>query len=268
MSPTPEQLALAEAIGRALEADPQIEAAWLGGSLGRGAGDAYSDVDTVALVAEGPAAEAGRRWSREVARIAEPVLVNVLYGGLVLNVVDRDWRRFDISFITAADFGRFDSAHLKPLFNRGDREPPRRANAPYVTTPEVLLPLVNEFFRMLGLLVGGLGREEYMLGLTGADLLRGLTLNLMLEENGVGPAEQGGALRRNAFLTPGQRAELADLTPVAATREGIILANRELAAIFLPRARRLAERVGMAWPAAFEAATRRHLETRLGVTFA
>jgi hypothetical protein len=36
-----------------------------------------------------------------------------------------------------------------------------------------------------------------------------------------------------------------------------------LAAIFLPRARRLASKIGMPWPTDFEEATRRHLRLRL-----
>jgi len=47
----------------------------------------------------------------------------------------------------------------------------------------------------------------------------------------------------------------------------LIAANLALAAIFLPRARRLAAQTGMTWPTAFEAATRRHLKERLGVAF-
>jgi predicted nucleotidyltransferase len=35
-----------------LEADPRIQALWLGGSLGRYAGDAYSDIDLYVAVAE------------------------------------------------------------------------------------------------------------------------------------------------------------------------------------------------------------------------
>ena len=58
-----EQQALVDAIAKALGADPEIEAAWLGGSLGRGAGDAFSDVDIVALVADAPAAQVGLRYS-------------------------------------------------------------------------------------------------------------------------------------------------------------------------------------------------------------
>jgi len=111
-----------------------------------------------------------------------------------------------------------------------------------------VLRLVNEFLRVLGLLVGCIGREEYLLGLAGADILRRLTIDLMLEENGVSPIERGGALRRNPLLTPDQRRELATLAPVAANGAGIIAANAELAAIFLPRARRLADKVGTEWP--------------------
>jgi hypothetical protein len=85
----------------------------------------------------------------------------------------------------------------------------------------------------------------------------------MLEENGVGPAQRGGALRRNPFLTADQRAELAAIPPISAERRSVLAANRVLAAIFLPRARRLAESIGMAWPTEFEDATRRNLKLKL-----
>lgn len=266
MALTTEQQELLDAIGRVLEGDAEIEAAWLGGSLGRGGGDAFSDVDVVALVAPGPAAEVGLRYCRDVASIARPALAQPLYGGRVLNVVTMDWRRFDVSFVEAGELARFDAARLICLFNKGGHAPPRGAAAAYQASPEAVLKLVNEYLRILGLLVVAVGRQEYVLGLTGLELLRRLTLDLMLEENGVGPAERGGALRRNPLLTADQRRELEGLTPVAANRAGIIAGNVELAAIFLPRARRLAKRTGMTWPAAFEAATRRHLLERLGMS--
>lgn len=265
MAPTLEQQGLVDAIVRVLGADPEIEAAWLGGSLGRGAGDAFSDVDIVALVADAPAAQVGLRYSRDVASIAEPALVNVLYGGRVINVVTTDWGRFDISFIEPVELARFSASQLTALFNRGSRNPPRDAPAAYQTEAPTVLRLVNEFLRVLGMLVGCVGREEYLLGLAGADILRRLTIDLMLEDNGVGPTERGGALRRNPLLTPDQQGELEALAPVAANRAGIIAANTELAAIFLPRARRLADRIGMEWPLAFETATKRHLRDRLGL---
>ncbi len=263
---TAEQQDLLDAIHRVLAGDAEIEAAWLGGSLGRGAGDAFSDVDVVALVGRGPAAEVGLRYVRDAASIAEPVLVNALFGGRVLNVVTREWRRFDISFVEPGELGRFDATHLVPLFNKGGHSPPRKTVKPYEAKPETVLNLVNEFLRVLGLSVVAMGREEYVLGLRGVDILRQLTVDLMLEENGVGPVERGGALRRNPLLTPDQRHELEALSAVAANRESILAINTELAAIFLPRSRRLAKRIGMAWPSEFEAATRRHLWERLGLS--
>ena len=265
MNPTLEQQELIDTISRLFAADADIEAAWLGGSLGRGSGDAFSDVDVLALVTTVPATTAGLRYGRDCDHIADAALVTVLFGGSVVSVVTTDWRRFDISFIERPDLARYAARHLRALFNKGDHTPSSLDEAPYLTTPATVLALVNEYLRVLGLLVVALGREEYLVGLAGVEILRRLTTDLMLEENGVGPAERGGALRRNPFLKPDQRRELAALAPVSASREGLIAANLELAAIFLPRAKRLAAQVGMAWPAVFEAATKRHLRERLGV---
>jgi predicted nucleotidyltransferase len=262
---TEDQQELLDAIRRVLESDAQIEAAWLAGSLGRGGGDAFSDVDVLALVAEGSAADVGQRYARDVAEIAEPVLVNPLFGGRVVNVVTKDWHRFDMSFIEPEQLARYDAAHLTVLFDRGERSPPRRAAIPYRTTPEAVLPIVNEFLRVLGLSVVVLGRGEYLLLLAGIDLMRRLTIDLMLEENGIGPAERGGALRRNPLLSDDQRRALEALSPVGPDRESLLRANAELAKVFLPRARRLGDEIGMAWPSEFEAATKRHLEKHLGL---
>jgi predicted nucleotidyltransferase len=264
---TSKQQALLDAIVRVLTADIDIEAAWLAGSLGRGDGDTFSDVDVLAL-ARGTAGETGRRYARDVAAIAEPALVQLLFGGRILNVITTDWERFDISFVEAGELARFDADRLTPLFNRGERAPPRGDGGPYRPAPETVLRLINEYLRVLGLLVVALGRQEYGLALNGIDILRRLTVDLMLEENGVGPPERGGALRRNPLLTPDQRRELAALAPVTADPAGLIAANVALTAIFLPRARRLAAATGTTWPSVFEAATRRHLKERLGLSIA
>jgi predicted nucleotidyltransferase len=265
MAVTAEQEALIDAIRRVLEADPDVQALWLAGSLGRGGGDAFSDVDTLVLAADGKLGAVMGRYAADISPIAAPALVNPLYGGRVLNVVDVDWRRFDLTFVEAGDLVRYDAAALTMLFNKGERSPPTRVPTPYRTQPAQLLSLVNEFYRVLGLLAVGAGREEWLLGLTGVDILRKLTIDLMLEENGVGPAERGGALHRNPLLIAEQRAALEALAPVAASRASLLAANLALAAIFLPRARRLAAATGTTWPDTFEAATRRHLKARLGM---
>jgi hypothetical protein len=215
------------------------------------------------LVEDGRSGEVSASLAGRLDATVKPVLVNKLYGGRLLNVVTDDWRRFDLSIVEGADLARYDAAELEGLFNRGDRTPPARPDTPYQTPPDRLLPLIQEFLRVLGLLVGSMGREEYELGLNGVDLMRRMTMDLMLEENGVAPGKRGGALHRNPFLTAEQRAELAAIPPLSADRDSLIDANRALAAIFLPRARRLASKIGMAWPIDFEEATRRHLRRRL-----
>jgi predicted nucleotidyltransferase len=266
-SMTPDQEGLAHDIRRELERDAQIEAVWLAGSLGRDAGDEFSDVDVLVLAAEGKLAEVAARWAKDVSNIAPTVYTQALFGGRVLHAIASDWRRFDLSFIEHADLGRFNRRHLKPLFNRGDAQPPLRDDPPYRTSQETLSGLVNEFIRVLGLAPVGMGRGEYIVALSGIELLRQMTLDLMLDENGVGPAERGGALRRNPFLTAEQRQELESVPPVWADRGALLAARESLARMFLPRARRLAQQIGMPWPQDFEDAARRHLREKLELDF-
>jgi predicted nucleotidyltransferase len=258
--PTPAQQRLIDAVSAALADNPDIDAAWLSGSLGRGGGDQFSDVDILALAADGRADAASARWVAEgVPRVAEAVLVNKLFGGRIVNVVTADWERFDVVFVQGAELARYDGAQLTPLFNRTGVEPPRPAPVAYQPSPAAVTALVEEFLRVLGLGPVGIGREEYVVCLSGVDLLRKMTVDMKLEANRVSPAERGGALKRNPFLTAVQRAALEGLAPVAATRESLIAANTALAGLFLPCARQVAADVGAVWPEALEVATKRRL---------
>lgn len=264
-APTPAQQTLIDTAAEVLAGQPAVEAVWLAGSLGRGAGDAFSDVDLLALVAEGEAADVSAWWAREgVARVAEPVLVNLLFGGRVVNVVTAEWERFDVVFIGEAQLAMYDANRLAPLFNRTGRAPPPKPDGAYLPSPEAVTALTEEFLRVVGLAPVGLGRGEHLVSLSGVELLRRMALDLMLEENRIPRADRGGALKRNPFLSEAQRAELEALPPLSATRDSLLAANAALLAVFLPRARRLAAEIGATWPAALESATRRHLERVFG----
>ena len=263
--PTAEQQALIDAIAARLQAEPKVHAAWLAGSLGKGEGDAFSDVDVLALVGEGPVGGVSSEIARDLTSIAEPVLVNMLFGGAVLNVVADDWRRFDISFVPPDLLGRYDAAKLTPLFNRGDVEPPILPDQAYRPSPERVLQIVNEFIRVLGLSGVVLGRQEYVMGQSGVDILRRQTIDLCIEQNRIGPADRGGILHMNKLMTLEQRVLLASMPAVGPERGSILRASIELARLFLPRAKALAHEVGADWPEGFEQATRAHLERSLGV---
>jgi predicted nucleotidyltransferase len=264
---TESQQHLIDGVERLLRAEPEVEAAWLSGSLGSGLGDEFSDVDVLVLVRDGSAGAAGAALAGKVDQVARPVLVNVHFGGRVISVVTEDWERFDLNLIEADQLAAQAARRLKPLFNRGDRGPPEQAEAPYRVSPDQLSALVKEFLRVLGLAAVVMGRREYVVALAGVGHLRGMAVDLMLEENAVPSWKRGGALRRNPLLTAEQRETLEALPPLKAERDSLIEAQQALAGVFLPRARRLAEEIGMAWPDALEGATRRSLEARLGIRF-
>jgi predicted nucleotidyltransferase len=258
---TPEQQSLVDAISAVLQRDSRIEAAWLAGSLGRNAGDRFSDVDVVVLCPDGMANEIAA--TPDLLDFAKPVLVNALFGGRIVNVITPDWQRFDLVFVEASDLGRYNANDLKPLFNRTGREPPRTEPVTHGSTPEGLAKLVKEFYRVMTLAPLGIGRKEYVVALSGIELLRRMTVDLMLEENGIGQNQRGGALRLNPFLTSEQIELLQSLPAVAAERDSLLRSQKAIANIFVPRAKALAARIGMEWPSALEEASRAHLKSQL-----
>jgi hypothetical protein len=265
--PTPDQQRLIERIHQLLKSEEAIEAAWLSGSLGNSAGDAESDVDTLALVADGTIPTVAPAIADRLRAEFDPSLLLRLYDGTLLSAVTDDWQRLDVFLIDGEFLSRYNRRDLTPLFNRSGREPPDREDPPYRTSPEALLKMVNEFIRVIGLTPVAIAREEYQLALSGIDLLRRMTFDLMLEENGIAPWHRGGALKRNPLLTEEQRDALACLPATAGEAESVIEGHRAFAAIFLPRARRLAASIGMEWPERFEQSTRRHWLKRLGRAF-
>ena len=262
---TTDQQDLIDSIARRLDAEPGVEALWLAGSLGAGRGDAFSDVDLLVLAADGAADEVSAKLARDLVPAMRVVLVNSLFGGRVLSMVTADWARFDLTIIQGGDLQRYDANALTPVFNKTASNPPAQPETTYRTPPDQLLRLVNEFLRVLGLAPVAVGREEFELALSGIDLLRRMTFELMLEENSVPPSMRGGALHRNPLLTAEQRESLRALPALVAERSSIIAGQAAFARLFLPRARRLAAEIGMEWPSAFEDATRRHLLKSLGL---
>lgn len=263
--PTAEQQNLIARLQAFLDGMPHVDAAWLAGSLGAGGGDAFSDVDLLVLVGDGKLEEAQRAIVSELDTVSPPVLVNQLFGGRVINVVSKGWQRFDFVLVQKGELSRYNSGRLTLLFNRSDATPPARKDIPYRPQAAALAPIVQEFLRVLGLLSVVMGREEYVIALSGIEHLRRLTIDLMLEDNAVSPAARGGALHRNPLLSMEQRVALKSLPPLSANRDSVLEGHRAFAAIFLPRAKALAARIGMEWPDALEAAARTHLLHSAGI---
>lgn len=258
--------AFADRLAAVLRADERIAAAWLTGSLARGAADAWSDVD-VLIAVRGPDFPAFvADWRALVDRVGPTVMAR-RFGPddrPIVTAVTPDWLRFDI-VIGSADDRRPYSYAATLLFDReGIAE--RAAPAPAARDPLAGLPfLVEEFIRGLGLLPIVIGRDELFVAMFGVAVFRNHLAELMLLETG---GRRGGAKRLNPFLTDEQRAALATLPAPVLTRESLIRCHVACAELFLPRARRLMRRHGMAYPEEFERATRAYLHRTLGLTLA
>ncbi|HEX5377042.1 MAG TPA: nucleotidyltransferase domain-containing protein [Phenylobacterium sp.] len=245
-------------------ADERVAALFLGGSLGRGEGDAWSDVDLI-LVARPDhhaalAAEA-RVWADGV---AEVVLWKTPYVGVPLFcAVTAEWLRFDLTVTVP---GRVIGARstLKPLVDHLEVW----AGLPETLSPKPIAPaelqaLTEETLRILGLLPLAVGRGEFAAGVTGAGLLRGQLIALMIAETE--PPLPPGALHLSRVVSPEDLEILESQPGAVATRASVIAASETYARLFLPRARVLAAKVGAVWPDALEAATRAHWRRELAL---
>jgi predicted nucleotidyltransferase len=257
------QKALIDAIARVLSADARIESAWLSGSLGRGAGDQFSDVD-VTVVAPEPGFDAVlKHFTADRSAIA-PVVHSLVHGfDRVVSSVTEDWQRFDLTFLKPAEFASLPLGEVRPLFNRGTPQKPATA-APPPHKPQAarIAQIVGEFIRVLGLAPGAMGRGEYLAGLDGVGMLRRMIIDLMREKNGTA-AVPGSAIHVNVHLTAEQRRALEALPPLGADRDSLLAMNQALWRVFRPLAQELCAQTGAPWPAAFEEATRRHLASAL-----
>lgn len=256
---------LLQAVIDAAQADARVIGLFLSGSLATGRADAYSDIDLV-LVADAGAHTAfvdqARTW---VAALAELVLWKRPYPTWPLfNAVTAEWLRLDLT-VTVPERLAGSKASLKPLLDDQGLYDALPANLPLRDVdPQKLRALAEEFLRISGMAPVALGREEYVVGVTGAGLLRGLLIELLIEEKAL--PQPSGALHLSRLLAPEDMAMLAELPVASATREGVLAANLAYAGAFLPRARALAARTGAPWPSEMETAARARLVQALGVT--
>jgi hypothetical protein len=246
------------------EGDDRVAALFLGGSLGKGLGDDWSDADMI--LAARPEHHATlvsevRAWADAIAKV---VLWKQPYPGVPLYTAVTDgWLRFDLT-VTVPGHVIGAQATLKPLVDHaGVWASLPEALAPKPVDPIALTALVEEALRILGLLPLAIGRGEFASGVTGAGLVRQQLISLMILETE--PPLPPGALHLSRLIPPGDLATIEALPGVIATRASVIAANVAYGRAFLERARIVAARVGAAWPQPLEDACRAHWRQELGL---
>jgi len=248
------------------QADDRIAALFLGGSLGKGAGDDWSDVDLILAARpehHGALVSEVRAWADMVADV---VLWKQVYPGVPLYMaVTSEWLRFDLT-VTIPGHVIGAQATLKPLVDRdGVWAGLPETLAPKPIDPNAVTAVIEEALRILGLLPLALGRGEFASGVTGAGLVRQQLVSLMIMETE--PPLPPGALHLSRLIPAQDLATLEALPGVIATRESVTAANVAYGRVFLDRARILAARVGARWPQPLEDACRAHWRRELGLEF-
>ena len=114
---------------------------------------------------------------------------------------------------------------------------------------------------MAGPFISLLERDEHLRHLTGVPHLLGLLTTVFLAETGAVPPGK----HWNGTYTDEQRAAVAALPPVSATREGLIAFGLGLAELLVTRARPLYPRYDLEWPADLAPVTATRVQEQLGI---
>jgi hypothetical protein len=235
-----------------LGADPRVVSVETSGSVGDGTADQWSDLDlkviTDADAHEGFLAE----WEEWLGRITPTVFARRPIAPFIINALTPEGLTLDIAVYP----GR------APPYVPSRRYAVGLASRPFESLGEALAYAVEEQLRgMAGPFVSLIHREEHLRHLTGCAHLVSLLTAVFLAETGAPPP----AKHWNRSFTEEQRAAVAALPPLSATREGLIAFGLGLAELLVTRARPLYPRYGLEWPSALAAVVARRVHEELGI---
>jgi len=235
-----------------LAGDPQVRAAWLTGSFGRGVADRYSDIDLHLHLGDVAAFRTGAREWLEALRPL--VLYKLLFDGQMINALTVDGLRIDIWL--HADPPTLDPAKVKVLFDRDEalQLAPSEETAPERTQVAAnLLAQIEEFWRCIALTPTVIGRRELLVAFTGLNVELALVADILM--TGYGQPRDRGVKVLNPFLGDDRRDELeAALDLQGLNSESLVMAHMALAGVIRKHGPLLAACHNFPYPQALEEA--------------
>ncbi|MBM7070114.1 aminoglycoside 6-adenylyltransferase [Actibacterium sp. 188UL27-1] len=246
-----------------MQTTPQLEVLCLAGSLGRGAGDDFSDYDFVGVVDPAERAEVAKRF-RTACEILQPVVLWRQMGRppALINAILQDWTRIDLFMTDRAAFERRAQTDLLVLHDPDNIVATLPQVVPAPDPKGRVAYAIEEFIRVLGLISVVIGRGELHTAIWGVALEKDQLITIMQVTGGLDSA--GGALHLSKTLLPADMEALMALPYPGPDPDEILASHFAMARAFFPRARALAAELDLTWPTAFEAATRDLLVARFG----
>jgi hypothetical protein len=244
------QAAFLSALHTRVVGDSRIKAAWLEGSLGRGAGDRYSDLDIHLLIDDNQIESVRQEIEAWLAAIRPLVLFNLLFEGRMVNALTIDGLRLDVWLHPGANIAvdprKASVLHQAPgaLTIAGHDKPKGRPSG-------ALQRQIEEFWRCISLLPAVVGRRELITGVMGLGVEINLLSDLLIQ--GYDIARDTGVKNLNHYLPAETQTQIEQaLAMNGLTPQGLADAHLGLARIVQIQGRLIAERHEFPYPAALE----------------
>ncbi len=247
------------------QADERVRALWVSGSVARGAADVGSDLDLIVTVQDDAFAAFAASWQDWLAQIAPTIIARELPGSPgSFYAVTETWERLDVVCERVSAVATTPYRIRINVFDRDDLTQQLPAYRPQGPSAERVGRLVEEAFRIHGLLPAVLARQDWLLGVEGVHTLRTLLYQLFVEGNA--PQPPMGVKQWSSRLTQEQRDILERLPLGAPDRQAIIEGHTAVVQAFMPAAKALAQRLQVPWPEHLERKTAEYLYRELGIT--
>jgi len=236
-----------------LGADPRVVVVELGGSVGTGTADRWSDLDLQVVTVPEHHDAFLADWPTWLATITPTAFARTPIAPFILNCVTTGGLTLDIS-VWPGEVPAFTPSSRYVVGGLSSQRFDEIGPALEYAVEEQLRGLVGPFTSLLQ-------RDEHLRHLAGVPHLLGLLTTVFLAETGARPPGK----HWNRVFTEEQRAAVGALPPVSATREGITAFGLGLAELLVRRARPLYPGFGLTWPAELAAVAARHISDELGL---
>jgi hypothetical protein len=247
--------ALYERILDVLGADDRVKGVHLSGSVATDTADRWSDLDLQVITHAEHHEAFLADWPQWLARITPTVFARTPLAPFIINTVTDEGLTLDLAVYAEQP----PPPHVPQT---SEYAVGMLSGRRFTNIAEALDYAVAEQLRGLaGPFVSLLQRDEHVRHLTGLPHLLGLLTTVFLAETGAPPP----AKHWNRTFTEEQRAAVAGLPPLQATRADIIAFGLGLAELLVTRARPLFDTYALRWPADLAADAAERLRTVLDI---
>jgi hypothetical protein len=237
-------------------ADDRVRAMWVHGAMARDAADAGSDLDVSLAVRDTEFAAFAAEWETWLEAITPTLTARKISEGsfyaLTANCERIDVISEPVSTLPGTMLSPrivvFDKDDLHLLIPPPSDQPPNPADIAF---------LIEETLRQAANFPAVVVRNDWLMGVVAVQQVQLFLYELFAESNK--PMPPSGPKQWSSKLTPRQR-HLLESLPVAAPTEQSVKAAREATfRLFFAEIPAIAQRNGVAWPQALEAAVRTYL---------